>query len=148
MAQTDATSYGYALPKAQPGQLYDARGNTVMSFAAEEALTFGQPVMRGTDPEKQVLLSDASAFLGVAMFTHAKEQDRDTGVASYAIADTVSVLTDGAAYVAAGADTIVAGETAYVTAAGAYTNVVGSNLEIGTFLTGGDTGDAVVLDLA
>ena len=148
MAQTDVATYSFELPKAQPGQLYDSRTNTVESFAAEAAILFGQPVMRGADPEKQVVLSDASAFVGIAMFTHAKEQDRDAGIASYAIGDTVSVLVEGAVSVAAGADTIVAGETAYVTAAGAYTNVVGSNLEIGTFLTGGNTGDIVVIDLA
>lgn len=148
MAQTDAATYGFTLPKGQPGQIYDSRSNTVESFAAEAALSFGDPVMRGTDPEKQVVLSDATAFLGVAMFTHAKEQDRDTGVASYAISDTVSVMTEGAVLVAAGADTIVAGETAYVTAAGAYTNVVGTNLAIGTFLTGGNTSDIVAIDLA
>lgn len=148
MAQTDAASYGYTLPKAQPGQKYDIRGDVVQSFAAEAALSFGQPVMRGTDPGKQVVLSDASAFVGVALFTHAKEQDRDTGVASYAIGDTVSVLTSGAVWVTSGADTIVAGETAYVTAAGAYTNVATAALEIGTFLSGGDTDDLVAIELA
>ncbi|MBT8412477.1 MAG: hypothetical protein KJP02_11870 [Octadecabacter sp.] len=148
MAQTDAATYAFAMGKGQAGQLYDMRSNTVVSFAAEEALSFGDPVMRGTAPEKEVVKSDASAFLGVAMFTHAKEQDRDTGIASYAVTDTVNVLTKGAVLVASSVDTVVAGEAAYVTAAGAYTNVVGSNLEIGTFLQGGDTGDLVALELA
>ena len=119
-----------------------------MSFAAEAEIQFGQPVMRGTDPEKQAIVSDATAFLGIALFTHAKEQDRDTGIASYAIGDTVSVITDGAVMVEAGADTIVAGEAAYVTAAGAYTNVATAALAIGTFLTGGNTGDILAVELA
>lgn len=140
MSQTQA--YSYALEKAQPGQIYDIRPNTVQSFAAEGVVPFGTPVMRGADPEKQCLTSDATAFLGVAVFTQASE----TG--QYEDKDTVSVMTDGAVWVTSSVDTVVAGTSAYVTATGTVTNVSTSNLLIGEFLTGGDTGDLVVVELA
>lgn len=139
MSQTQ--DYGYSLDKGQAGQKYDIRPDTVMSFAAEGAVDFGAPVMRGTDPEKQCETSDASSFLGIALFTQATEED------GYLDEDAVSVLTNGAVWVESGADTIVTGETAYITSAGAYTNVSTDNLEVGTFLTGGDTGDLVVVEI-
>jgi hypothetical protein len=147
MAQTNPNTYGYSLDVAQVGQKYDIRPHVVMSFAAEEVIEPGQPLMRGTDPEKQVLASDASGFVGIALFTQAMENALTAGTASYQPTTTVSVLTQGAAYVASSVDTVVAGETAYVTAAGAYTNVEGTNLVVGQFLTSGDTGDLVVLKI-
>lgn len=143
-----AGTYGFELPKAQAGQKFDIRPDWVVSMAAEVAIEPGQPVRRGTDPEKQVLVGNATAFLGVALFAHSMEQAFPAGGASYAIDDTVSVLTKGAVWVESSVDTVVAGETAYVTAAGAYTNVEVANLAVGTFTTGGDTGDLVVLELA
>ncbi len=147
MAQTTAASYGFSFDKAQAGQKYDIRPDVVQSFAAEAAIEPGQPVQRGTDPETQVLVGDASAFLGVALFTHAMEQAL-AGTAEYAVGDMVSVLTKGAVWVTSSVNTVVAGETAYVTSAGAYTNVESTNLAIGEFLTGGDTGDVVAIELA
>jgi|SRR5690554_3942069 len=145
MAQTNG--YGFALDVAQAGQKYDIRPDVVASFAAEGEVAPGAPVMRGTDPERQAEVSDASGFVGVALFTHTLEQAFPGGGASYAEGDAVSVLTQGAVYVESSVDAVVAGETAYVTAAGAYTNVEGTNLAIGTFLTSGDEGDLVVVEL-
>lgn len=147
MAQTNPDTYGYSMAVAQAGQKYDIRPDVVMSFAAEEVINPGQPLMRGTDPEKQVLVSDASGFVGIALFTQAMENTLSAGTASYQPTTTVSVLTQGAAYVESAVDTVVAGETAYVTATGTFTNVEGTNLTIGQFLTSGDTGDLVVLKI-
>jgi hypothetical protein len=139
MSQTQA--YGYNLDKAQAGQKYDIRPDVVASFAAEGAVAFGAPVMRGTNPETQVEVSDASDFVGIALFTQATE------AAGYLDKDTVSVLTHGAAWVTSGVANVVAGETAYVTSAAVYTNVEGTNLAVGTFLTSGGSGDLVVVEL-
>lgn len=147
MAQTDATTYGYSLGVAQAGQKYDIRPDVVMSFAAEGAIVPGAPVMRGTDPDKQALVSDASGFLGVALFTQAMENSLSAGAAEYGDTEVVSVLTQGAVYVTASVDTVIGGETAYVTAAGEFTNVEATNLAVGEFLTSGDTGDLVVLSI-
>jgi len=147
MAQSTAASYGFELPKAQAGQKYDVRPDWVMSFAAEEAIEPGQPVKRGTDPEKQVLVGDDTAFLGIALFTHADEQAL-TGGTEYAVEDMVSVLTKGAAWVVSSVDTVVAGEAAYVTSAGAWTNVPTDNQLAGEFISGGDEDDLVVVELA
>lgn len=144
MSQTQA--YGFRLDVAQAGQIYDIRPNTVITLAAEEAIEPGQPVMRGTNPDTQGLISDATAFAGVAVFTQAQEQAYITGGAEYAIGDAVSVLKKGAIWVTA-AVAVVAGEPAYVTATGTYTNVVGTNLLVGTFETSAGIGELAVLAL-
>lgn len=146
MAQTNG--YGFELDKAQAGQKYDVRPDVVQTFLAEAEVAPGTPLMRGTDPERQAVVSDASGFVGVALFTHAMEQPAFGSGASYQAGDAMSVLTDGAAWVVSSVNTVVAGETAYVTAAGAYTNVESTNLAIGTFLTGGDENDLVVVELS
>lgn len=143
MSQT--TGYDFAMARGQAGQLADSRENTVLSFAAEGALDFGAPVQRGTDPEKQVVVADDASFVGIALFEHNHENALDGTGTNYDDEDAVSVCISGAVVVESSVDTVVAGETAYVTAAGAYTNVVGTNLEIGEFETGGDTGDLVVI---
>lgn len=145
MAQT--SGYGFEMTRAQAGQLADSRENDVLSFAAEGALAFGAPVMRGTDPEKQAVISDASSFLGIALFEHNHENALDGTGAEYADEEAVSVCIRGAVVVESSVDTVVAGETAYVTPTGTYTNVdgAGANLEIGEFETGGNTGDLVVV---
>ncbi len=146
MVQT--SGYDFELTVAQAGQKYDLRPDTVVSFAAETAINPGQPLMRGTDPEKQAVISDASSFVGVALFTHTLEQAYPAGGASYATRDQVSVLQKGAVWVTSSVDDVVAGETAYVTAAGAYTTVQAGGLEVGTFITGGSTDNLVVLELS
>lgn len=140
-------AYGFEMDVAQAGQKYDIRPDVVMSFAAEAEIVPGQPVKRGTDPEKQVVVADDAGFLGVALFTHALENGFPDGGASYQPTQTVSVLTEGAAYVESSVDDVVAGETAYVTAAGEYTNVEATNAKAGQFLTGGDTGALVVIQI-
>lgn len=108
MAQTDLNTYGFELDVAQAGQLADmGLDRRVDSFAAEADVAFGQAVKRGTDPEKQCepIGADADDFLGVALFTHTREQgfDRAATPAStgskYLVSDTVSVLRKGRVYV-------------------------------------------------
>lgn len=143
-----AGTYGFELNVAQAGQKYDLRPDWVMSLAAEEAILPGQPVSRGTDPEKQALVADATSFVGVALFTHTLEQAFPAGGASYAIGDSVSVLTKGVVWVESSVAGVVAGENAYVTATGEFTTVDVANLLVGKFITGGGVGDLVALELA
>lgn len=146
MAQTDPNSYGYSLAPAQAGQKYDIRPDVVTSLAAEVEIAPGQPVKRGTDPEKQCVLADANGFGGVALFTHAMESPRDNSGAVYKPTMTVSVLTQGAAYVKVAAD-VTAGENAFVTTAAEFTNAEDTNAAAGEFLTSADTGDLAVIQV-
>jgi len=157
MSQT--SGYDFALAKAQAGQKYDLRPDRVESFAAEGAIEFGRPVVAGTDAEKQVKVCDGAGqvFRGIALFTHAREQglDRTASPASteaqYEDQDTVSVLRQGMAWVTAGADGVAADETAYIDVDNStydYTNAAGAdNIAAGTFRTGGDTGDLVLVEV-
>lgn len=94
MAQVQGQGYGYALDKAQAGQKFDLSTDIVDSYAAQTAIAFGRGVSQGTAANQVNLAAAAGTFLGVAMFTHAKEQSL-AGVAEYAIGDAVSVLTFG-----------------------------------------------------
>jgi len=94
MAQVQGQGYGYALDKAQAGQKFDLSTDIVDSYAAQTAIAFGRGVSQGTAANQVNLAAAAGTFLGVALFTHAKEQSL-AGVAAYAIGDAVSVLTFG-----------------------------------------------------
>jgi len=145
MAQT--TGYDFAMTVGRPGQLYDLRPHTIESFAAEVALAFGDPVRRGTNPDKQVLKGNATTFRGVALIDPTREQVYITGGAGFAIKDAVPVLVTGAAWVTV-AVAVTAGQPAYVTSAGAYTNVSTSNLLVGEFLTSAGAAAVAVLEVA
>ena len=145
MSQT--TGYDFTMARGQAGQLADSRDNTVLSFAAEGAIAFGIPVMRGT-AGNQVVISDASSFVGVSLFEHNHENEyQTTNGAEYLDGEAVSVLSQGSVLVASSVDSVAAGEVAYVTSAGAFTNVSTDNLEVGEFESAGDTGDLVVLTI-
>ena len=93
MAQT--TGYGFTSTVAQAGQKVDMMFDTVGSYAAEGVVPFGVGLIQGTaDDQAKVADSAAGAFLGVSLFTHAKEQSL-AGVAEYADTDAISVLEEG-----------------------------------------------------
>ncbi len=78
----------------------------VVSYAAEGAIKFGRYVSLGTDKEKQVKLpatatdiTAISAKRGVALQDHARENLQDGLDPQYADKATVSVMTEGMAYV-------------------------------------------------
>jgi hypothetical protein len=144
MSQTQA--YGFRLDVAQAGQIYDIRPNTVITLAAEAAIEPGQPVRRGTDPENQALIANATSFEGIAVFTQAQEHAYITGGAEYAIGDAVSVLKRGAIWVTVASD-VAAGANAYVAANGTITDVATDNLLIGKFETTALSGALSVLVL-
>ena len=123
-------AYSFEMARGQAGQLADARANPVITLAADEALDFGAPVMRGTG-SNQAVISDATAFAGVALFEHNHENVDNTDGAGYVETDAVSVLTQGAVLVTAAVE-VEAGEAAYVTATGTYTNDDTNNLLIGS----------------
>lgn len=145
MSQTGG--YSFQFDKAQAGVLYDLRPHTISSFAAEADLNFGAPLKRGTDPEKQVLLGDETAFVGIAVLTQTEPNALSGGTAQYDTNETVSVLQSGAIWVTGSENGIVAGDTAYVNASGEYVKTSGTTIEIGTFITGGDDGDLVVVSI-
>ena len=136
-------AYSFEMARGQAGQLADARENTIITLAAEEALDFGAPVMRGTG-SNQAVISDATAFAGVALFEHNHENVDNADGAGYVETDAVSVLTQGAVLVTA-AVAVEAGQAAYVTASGTYTNVAADNLLVGAFESDAGVGELAVL---
>ena len=138
-------AYSFEMARGQAGQLADARNNTVITLAAETAMDFGAPVMRGTG-SNQAVVSDATAFAGVALFEHNHENADNTNGAGYVATDAVSVLTQGAVLVAV-AVAVEAGEAAYVTATGTYTNVSTSNLLVGSFESDAGVGELAALTI-
>jgi hypothetical protein len=94
MSQTPASTYGFALDKAQAGQKVDLSTDIVDSYAAQTAIAFGRGVSQGTAANQVNLAAAGGAFIGVALFTHAKEQAL-AGGAAYAIGDVVSTLAFG-----------------------------------------------------
>lgn len=137
-------AYSFEMTRGQAGQLADARANTVITLAAGTALGFGVPVMRGTG-SNQAVLSNASAFDGIALFEQNHENAFGSSAgAGYVVTDAVSVLTQGAVLVEV-AVAVEAGETAYVTVTGTYTNVSTNNIAIGKFESSAALGGLAVV---
>ena len=89
MAQLAGT-YGFELDKAQAGQKADLMFDQVDSYKAQTAIPYGRGVTQGTADDQVNLAAAAGTFIGVALFTHAKEQAL-AGGAEYEIGDMVSV---------------------------------------------------------
>lgn len=134
------TIYGYSRTIAQVGQLEDTSIRTNDSFVAEEVIEFGLPLMRGSDPEKQVKKFNGgitTKFLGVSAYSATRTEG------SYAVNSNVRVLSMGKIWIPLfGTQTVVAGDTAYLNITDdIITNVLVPNetFPIGRFVTGGAT---------
>ena len=159
MAQTDASTYGFALDVAQAGQLADLGPKRIDSRAAEGEVGFGLGLIWGTDPEKQVEVPaagdlDTGVFAGISVFTHTQNQGFDRSAtpssvaAEYKDGDTVNVLREGRVYVSTD-DEVALGDLAYVGEDGAITSSDDGTIgPIGRFQgSTPDSGGLVTLDV-
>lgn len=152
MSQT--SGYGYVSDKAQAGQKYDIRPDTVGSYAAQGIVPFGVGLTYGTDKDNQCDIIDNSGdkFLGVSLFTHATENGAVDGSAEYADTDTVSVLRQGAVWVRV-TEAVAAGDAAYVevggTDNGKFNKTSSGNVAVpnGKYLTSASAGELAVLEI-
>ena len=144
MSQNNLADYGFKLPVAVAGQLYDLTDNTVDSLTAATAFPFGVPVAQGANDETGRLVAAVTdKFLGVSIHTHSVEND---GVPGYKVKDRMSVLRYGRIWVTA-AVAVAKEDNAYVTATGTFTNVAATNILVGKFLTSAGIGALAVLQL-
>jgi hypothetical protein len=131
--------YGYSTLLAQAGQIVDATPSITTSFAAEEIIEMGRPLMRGTDPAKQVKNYVSGGdftkkFLGISGYTATEIKG------NYPVGDMVSVLEWGRIYVPLITGlTITAGDIAYLNqTTNSITNVSSTNqIKIGRFQSSG-----------
>jgi len=119
MPQTSITQYS---APAYAGMLYGVESHDISSFAAEEIIPIAYPVMRGTNPEKQVKkATTGAAAIGFALQDHTIIQNGG-GAVQYAAKETVSTLREGWFWVPT-SDAVVAGAVANLTVAtGALTD--------------------------
>lgn len=109
------------------GQKADTGPCDVLSRASEEATAFayGKAVVAGTDPDLQALLpTGAATLLGVAMHSHAAENDLATAV-SIEDERMFNVLHDGRIYVQV--------EEAVTPASTVFVRVSAGGLGLGSF---------------
>ena len=137
-------AYGYTYPEPQAGQAYDTTIKTNDSFAAEETIQFGLPLMRGSDKEKQVKIFNGgitTKLLGISGYSATRIEG------SYAPQSMVTVVTMGRVWIPlVGTVTVLPGQTAYLNVTDdIITNVavVNETFAIGRFLTGGVTTPSV-----
>lgn len=144
--------YQHGAPVAIPGMKADATTDVVDSYAAEEGLNPGDPVVRGTDAEKQIKVAgstEGADVIGIAVHTH-KAYD-GTG-AYYEEGYTVPVMSFGDVYVEAGS-AVTAGDAvaldkvsdalAYVAKDATGDTTYRSDLPACTFMDSGAKGDIV-----
>jgi hypothetical protein len=99
------------------GAIADSSLQQIDSYAAEEEINFGFPVMRGTDSENQVKkLITNNNFLGIALLNKICKKN------SYSKNDIVSVLTKGRVIISLRTEEVKKGDIAYISKAGVITN--------------------------
>lgn len=90
-----------------PGMRSNATVETVRSFAAEDGVEAGVPVVRGTAPDKQVKAAAASGVpVGVTVWDPAGDEEGD---AYYPDGSAVPVMTEGDIWVTAGGGMLLQG---------------------------------------
>lgn len=103
------TSYRREMVPALIGQIADLSNKTVDSFAAEEGLNPGTPVVRGTNPAEQVKAAGTGTLkdvIGILIHEH-KEPETPYYPQGY----TVGVMTKGRLWVEVGG-AVTAGKVA------------------------------------
>jgi hypothetical protein len=144
MSYTSYSPYGYTYQSSQAGQFSDATIKTSDSFAAEEVIGFGLPLMRGSNPDRQAKIFNGgitTKFLGISGYSILQING------TYAPKDMVTVVTMGRVWIPlVGTQLIVAGQTAYLNITddiitGTY--VANETIAIGRFLTEGNTTPSV-----
>lgn len=136
--------------KGYPGMKADTTVDTVDSFASEGGVNPGDPVIRGTDPDKQVktaAASNGSSVIGIAVHTH---KDPNESGAYYEEGYSVPVMTSGDVYVPVGEDVTAGGAVALGTVEGAVSFIKASStlttsfsVPNMTYLDSGSEGDLV-----
>ncbi len=142
--------YALEQEKGYPGMKADVTVDVVDSFASEGGIDPGEPVVRGTDPAKQVKAvasaADAANIIGIAVHTHKAPND---GAKYYEDGYCLSVMTFGDIYVEAGGDVVAGGAVAIAVADGAAKYVAagdGATTVAGmTYLESGSEGDIVAV---
>lgn len=120
-------TYNVDQPIAIAGQAADTGAMDVISRISEEttAFPYGKAVVRGTDPDTQALLpTGAATLLGVAMHSHAAENDL-TAAVSIEDERVFNVLHDGRIYVQV--------EEAVTPASTVFVRVSAGGLGLGSF---------------
>ena len=125
---------GYAGMKA------DSTVDVIDSYAAEEAIEAGVPVMRGTDPLTVALADDADKVIGISVHTHKINE-----TPYYPVGYAVPVCTFGDVWVAVAAD-VTAGDGVYIDeATGEFTDSTGDAVAGMTYLTSAAAGELAVV---
>ena len=103
--------YEREMPVGIPGMKADSTEDVVDSFASEGGVNPGEPVIRGTNPEKQVKTAastEGASVIGIAVHT---DKIPNASGKYYEDGYELPVMTFGDVYVAAGSD-VAAGDEA------------------------------------
>ena len=96
--------YALETDKGFAGMKADVTVDVIDSFSSEDGINPGEPVIRGTDPAKQVktaAVGDVNKIIGIAIHTH---KDLPISGKYYEEGYCLPVMTFGDVYVVAGGD--------------------------------------------
>ena len=91
------TSYTIKQGEAYAGLIYAQAPHDIVSRAVETAagIGFGVAVSRGTDPDTQAVLAEATGFLGITIRSLEKEGAANTGAIKWNQYETAGILREG-----------------------------------------------------
>jgi hypothetical protein len=144
------SSYTQYMSAGVAGMKVDSREDEVESFAAEGAVSFGAPVVAGTDTAVQVK-QGTGTFRGVALRTSAVSRQA-SGTDGYADTDAVNVLRKGMVWVPVLEDVAADGAVTRSVAtsgdtAGKWGTATGTAVTNGVWRSAGTSGGLAKLEL-
>lgn len=136
-------NYDLEMKPAIVGMLADASVKTTDSFMVEDeaGVKPGVPVLPGTNPAKQVkAMTDAgTAVIGIVQHVH-----KEATNPYYPVGMVVPVVTRGRVWVEVDGDVDAYGATKYDQASGKWSKTAGQDVANAKFITGANSGMAVV----
>jgi hypothetical protein len=127
--------YGQYNAELQLGNIADTSLRQVESFSAEGVVGLAKAVIRGTNPERQVVqagtgVGQGALIIGVSILSQSVEQLQNSGIVQYEDKTTVPVMVKGRIVVET-FDAVVAGAVAnFHLATGKWTDAaVGAGIE-------------------
>lgn len=144
--------YEQGMDAGYPGMKASTAVDTVRSFAAEGGVNPGDPVMRGSDPDRQIkavtAAADAAKAIGIAVHTHREPRDP-----YYEEGYAVPVMTMGDIYIEVAGEVTAGAKAALLAGAEGKLGYVASGVSGAvdlpgiTYLESGVAGDLVAVHI-
>lgn len=149
MSATIQTTFNQYFNPAKLGEIYDNRTKVAESYIAEDLIRFGQAVVVGTDPDRQVLTPSATGevFMGISVALWQIEQQLTTYPTTssglYPAKSVAGILRRGAIWVRVNQDVEINDPVYFVFSDADSTKIGNFRKDDGVVLPGSEIADLI-----